>query len=304
EMAKVAGASLYVVPVEIDGESGLTLVATGTSEVMLDSSTRSEPSWVSMRFGKRLEVRDVPALTQDLTRYSMQLGAPVKALLGANLLRHLNVTLDLAGRQFVARKFSPHPPRVASRVDVWYLRGGGMVLPGTFGEDKSTRFFVDTSLTYNLALDREAWSKVGLSLDSLQPLPTPPGATAGPANQWREGTVPMIQIGAWSFPQLPAVYGSAVDRVDRELDVDVDGMLGAGLLANFRLTFTERGRVLWVEKRPTPEPSRGPLPVAPPPGGLEAPDIRENKGGSPLGGSDLLSPGLDQGPPLNAPVTP
>lgn len=283
-MAKVAGAPLFVVPVEVDGEQALGLVSTGTAEVMLDSSTRSEPSWVSLRFGKRLEVRDVPALTQDLTKYSMQLGAPIKALLGANLLRHLNVTLDLSGRQFVARAFTPPPPPVASPIDVWYLRGGGMVmgLGGAFGDEGNSRFFVDSSMTYSLALDAEGWQKVGLEVDSLKPL------SVG-EEKWRVGAVPKMQLGAFSIPDLPAVYGPPIEQVEEELDVDVDGMVGAGLLANFRVTFSDSGRVLWIEERPRLDPNATIGPDLGPPPGPDVPDVLNPGGG-------LAPPGSQGGP--------
>src|SRR5690606_13621355 len=47
EMPRVKGTAL-VVPVEIDGEQALALIATGTPELTLDSATRSQPSWVSL----------------------------------------------------------------------------------------------------------------------------------------------------------------------------------------------------------------------------------------------------------------
>jgi len=54
-----------VVPCELDGERVLALMATGTSEVVLDSNSRREPAWVSFRFDRveidDLEVRDVAA---------------------------------------------------------------------------------------------------------------------------------------------------------------------------------------------------------------------------------------------------
>jgi tetratricopeptide (TPR) repeat protein len=57
-----------VVPCELNGEHILALVATATSEVVIDSNSRKEPAWVTLRFGERLEVSDVPAITQDLAR--------------------------------------------------------------------------------------------------------------------------------------------------------------------------------------------------------------------------------------------
>src|SRR5262249_22575860 len=94
-------APYFVVPLEIDGEAALAMPATGSAEVVLDSATRAEPSWVQLRFAQRLEVHDVPALAQDLSGVSKELGAPIKALIGVNLLRHLNATIDYEGHQFV-----------------------------------------------------------------------------------------------------------------------------------------------------------------------------------------------------------
>jgi len=251
ELTRVApgGAPLYVVPVEIDGEPVLALVATGTAEVMLDSGSSAKPSWISMRFGRRLEVRDVPALAQDLSGLSQQLGAPIKALLGANLLRHLNVTLDFRGRQFVARMFSPPPPPIASRLDVAYLRGGGMTITGNLGALQTlSPLLVDTSMGFSMALDDGGWKKLGLDATKLDRLAVP-----GP--EIRQGTVPALKLGAFTIPTVPAVSGPNFDRLERELEVDLDGALGSAFLASFRMTLADGGRVLWLEQAaPVPPP--------------------------------------------------
>ncbi|MGH7269570.1 MAG: hypothetical protein ACREJ3_03990, partial [Polyangiaceae bacterium] len=119
--------SANVVPCELDGERILALVATGSSELLLDSSSRREPAWVTLRFD-RIEVNDVPALVQDLSPISRQLGVPIKALIGVQFLRHAHATMDRRGDQFVVRRQDPPPPPDASRVPLYYLRGGGMLL--------------------------------------------------------------------------------------------------------------------------------------------------------------------------------
>ncbi len=266
EMSRVApgGHPLYVVPVEINGEPALTLIATGTAEVMIDSGSSKEPSWISLRFGRRLEVRDVPALAHDLSGLSQQLGAPIKALLGANLLRHLNVTLDYRGRQFVARMFSPPPPPVASRVDVFYLRGGGMIVGSTLGtpgpneHEGLSPLLIDTSMGYSVALDAGGWKRVGIDAAKLSKIET---VGAGP--ELRQGSIPAMKLGAFTLPEVPAVSGPSFERLEKELEVDLDGAVGAGLLASFRLTFSDGGRVLWVEQTP-------PVPKAPP---IELPEV-------------------------------
>ncbi|MEM1029250.1 MAG: hypothetical protein AAGN82_02820 [Myxococcota bacterium] len=306
QMAKVAGAPLFVVPLEIDGDKGLAVVATGNAEVMLDATTRSEPSWVSLRFGKRLEVRDVPALTEDLSEISLRLGAPIKALLGANLLRHLNVTLDHAGRQFVARDFVPPPPPVASKVDVFYLSGGGMVLGGALGDDASepASLFVDSSMAHAVALDEAGWKKVGLTVDKLE--------SVGGATPLKVGNIPLMQFGSFRMPKLPAILGTSIGSTERALDVDIDGAIGAALLSNFRLTFSDRGRILWVEQlapsalgggAPSSPggaaPPTGP-PAARPPTGL--PGVPSNGVLVPgAGDTPALTPGSMVPPPSEAP---
>jgi hypothetical protein len=115
EMPRLQSTAM-VVPVELNGQPVLALLATGTPEVVIDSAGNRTPSWVTLRFGERIEVRDVPALTQDLSGLSRDLGAPIKLLIGTHLLRHLNATVDFLGRQFVVRTFEAPPPPAATKV--------------------------------------------------------------------------------------------------------------------------------------------------------------------------------------------
>ena len=119
---------------------------------------------------QRLEVHDVPALAQDLSGISKEIGAPIKALLGVNLLRHLNATIDYEGRQFVARSYAPPPPPSATRLNLHYVRGGGMIVRGTMGGEKGpgAALLVDTSRPFPLALDAGGWKKAGSTVESLK----------------------------------------------------------------------------------------------------------------------------------------
>jgi len=236
-------APFFVVPVEIDGENVLALVATGNAEVYLDSATRPEPSWISLRFGQRLEVHDVPALTQDLSGISKQVGAPIKAMLGVNLLRHLHATLDYDGHQFVARTFSPPPPPEATRVTLAYIRGGGMILRGKFGGERgeAVSLLLDTHMTFPLALDEGGWKKAGSVAKDLKLVPE------DPEQKLREGVVPVVRLGAYDLPKVPGVFGFPVDQIEKQLALDIDGLVGSGLLAQFRVTFGDQGRMMWIE---------------------------------------------------------
>ncbi|UQA62119.1 tetratricopeptide repeat protein [Polyangium aurulentum] len=289
----------FVVPVEIDGESALALVATGNAEVVLDSATRPEPSWISMRFGQKLEVHDVPALTQDLSGVSKQMGAPIKALLGVNLLRHLHATLDYDGRQFVARTFSPPPPPEATRVDLSYVRGGGMILRGKFGGERgeSVSLLLDTSMTFPLALDEGGWKKAGHVAKELKLVPEDPD------QKLREGVVSMVRLGAFDVPKVPGVFGTPVGQIEKALGLDIDGVLGTGLIAPFRVTFGDGGRHMWIEDTTAQlqrimaeSASRPPAPANEPDPLMGPGDPLSPFGPSPIGGGGAGAPTLKVGP--------
>ena len=242
EMPHLRGASL-IVPVEIDGEQGLAMIATATAEVVLDSAQRKEPAWVSVRIGERVEFHDVPAVTQDLSGLSRQLGAPVKALLGVNFLRHANPTFDFEARQFVVRRFAPPRPPAATDVPLHYIRGGGMIMRGAFAADASAPrapMMIDTSSMFPLTLDNDGWHKAGVNPATLTPMAEDPSI--------KQGTVPLLRIGQFDLPQVAGVLGKDMSNLETSLGLDIDGVVGAGLLAGFRVTLGDGGRLMWVEE--------------------------------------------------------
>ena len=254
EMPRTGTASM-IVPLEIDGSPALGMIATGTAEAVVDAGAGAEPSWVSLRFGERIEVRDVPVLTKDLSGISKSINAPIKILIGVNLLRHLHPTIDFAGGQFVVRSFEPPPPPSATTVRLSYARGGGMMVRGALGtgdQAPACSFLIDTSLTYPLALAGSAWTKAGVPLSSLKELPN--------SGSMKTGVLPSLRLGAFDVPHVPGLQGDAVLKERNDgLGVNVDGLLGAGLLATFRLTLIDAGRGMWLEDLPAealapPEP--------------------------------------------------
>ena len=244
-MERVKGTA-FVVPLEIDGEQALALIATGTPELTLDRATRSQPSWVSLRFGGRIEVKDVPARVQDLSGISRQLGAPIKALLGVNVLRRLNATIDFSGGQFVVRTFAPPPASGATQAPVYYLKGGGMVVRTPLRADPNAELaslLVDTSFDLPLALDEAGWRKAGIEVSQLSPLPQD--------RKLKHGLVPIVRLGSFDVPNVPAVFGATagdkIAEIERGLGIDLDGLLGSPVLSELRVTFTDGGRAMWFE---------------------------------------------------------
>jgi len=254
------GTAAMVVPLEVNGEPALGMIATGVPEAVIDSSGGARPSWISLRFGDSVEVRDVPALAKDLSGLSRQVNAPIKVLLGVNLLRHLNATFDFAGGQFVVRSFEPPPPPNATTLRLDYLRGGGMVIRSTMGSDEgapTASLLIDTSLLYPIALDAGGWKKAGVRMKDLRPVEGMPGL--------KQGMLPMMHLGAFEVPQVPGVLDDSVATFEKTLSVDLDGTLGAGLLAYFRVTITADGRAMWLEDMPEGTMSAGSPDGAPPP---------------------------------------
>ncbi len=261
-----AGPAL-IVPCELEGERILALVSTAVGELIIDSTSRREPAWVNLKFGDRtakgntgeLEVKDVPALTQDLSGLSRQMGAPIKALLGVNLLRHMHVTFDRRGDQFVVRKNEPSIPPDSSRVPLYYVRGGGMMVRANVSskDDGATTLLVDSAAVFPLALESVVWKRAGVDPATLQPEPGAPNV--------RAGVVPSFKIGGFDLPKVPAMEGTALAELRTTVDLDLGGVLGGGLLSVFRVTLGDDGRYMWLEPDPgmagPPEgPQRGAAP--------------------------------------------
>jgi hypothetical protein len=271
EMPRVPLPTL-IVPLELNGEPVLAMVATGTPEVVVDSS-QHKPGWVSLRFDRRLEVKDVPALHRDLSSLSRRLGAPIKLLLGVNLLRRLNVTFDFYASQFVVRAFAPPPPPGGTSIEVSYIRGGGMVMRSRLGTEAtaaSATFLLDTGVLFPVAVSPSGWKKAGVDPKSFEAVSGEP--------KLKQGRLPHLTLGSFDLPRVPAMSGLPLDELEQSGGVHLDGVIGAALMAEFRASLVDEGRTLWLEEMPTaieeaapaaapgagPPVSSGSAPSAPP----------------------------------------
>jgi len=142
------------------------------------------------------------------------------------------------------------------------VRGGGMVLRAQMArrEEAGTTLFVDSVQAYPLALDEPAWKKAGVDTKTLQIDPASP--------KLRGGRIPLFSIGGIDLPDVPAyAFGPTITDAIPPLDIDIGGVLGAGLLAFFRVTFGDEGRFVWMEPDPTMLAAPpGPTRAMPPPG--------------------------------------
>lgn len=157
-----------------------------------------------------------------------------------------------------------------------------MVLNSGLTADKSARapLLIDTSMRFPLALDQGGWKKAGLNAMDLKVIPE------DPEQKLREGIVPVLRLGAYDVPKVPGVYGPNLLDLEKVLTpLNLDGVIGAGLLAHFRMTFADDGRVMWLEdnsavvrmlqEMPGPldalEPPEGQLPTGPQGSGMPVP---------------------------------
>lgn len=262
-----AAGSALIVPCELDGERVLGMVATGSSEVVIDAGSRREPQWVSLRFGDRVEVHDVPALPQDLSPLSRQVGGSIKVLLGVNFLRHAHVTFDRRGSQFVVRTSEPSAPPDASRVPLYYVKGGGLLMKVTVSprEDGSGLLYVDSSQAFSIALGDGMWKKAGVDPKTLVASQSVPNA--------KQGSLSTFRMGGFDFPGVPALsMGALGDHTLPFDEVDLGGVLGAAMLELFRVTFAEDGRFAWFEPDPTVFSTQPPPPPSPAQNAAPPPD--------------------------------
>jgi hypothetical protein len=183
------------------------------------------------------------------------------------------VTFDRRGDQFVVRRQDPTPPPDASRVPLYYLRGGGMLLRATVTarDEDPLALLVDSSRPFPLLLQDVAWQKAGVDVKSLVAVPEAPG-------NLKRGMVPMLRVGGFDLAKMPAIQGADMGELTAGLDVELSGVVGADLLAFFRVTFADEGRFIWIEPDPTlvgpdepartrPRPAPNPassVPVPPP----------------------------------------
>ena len=130
---------------------------------------------------------------------------------------------------------------------LFYVRGGGMMMRAAVSnkEDGNALLFVDSSAFYPLALDDA----------DAQALRRGPRRRSGPSRArpraGSSGCCPYFKLGTLDLPQVPAMQGAPLGEYKNNFDVDLQGVVGAGLLSAFRVTFGDDGRWLWLEVDPS-----------------------------------------------------
>jgi len=69
-----------------------------------------------------------------------------------------------------------------------------------------------------------------------------------------------VRLGAFDIPQVAAVLSNEIEGLEQVLGLNVDGVVGSGLLGGFRVTLGDSGKVLWVEEDLVTESGLNPAP--------------------------------------------
>jgi hypothetical protein len=157
-----------------------------------------------------------------------------------------------------------------------------------------------------VALDTAGWKKAGVEASSLRPVPG--------VSELREGVLPMLRIGAFDIPRVPGVQGDApVKEREDLLGIELDGLIGAGLLTTFRVTLVDGGRTMWLEDLPAEALNQPSLLPPPAPegaaseddaGAAEEPEKAPAKGAKPAPAGKGPAPGAKPAPASAPPTAP
>ena len=143
-----------------------------------------------------------------------------------------------------------------------------MVVRGRFGTEDAApggSFLVDTGVLFPLAMSDSGWQKAGVDPKGFEPV-------VGEASL-KQGLVPRLVLGTFDLPRIPAVYGLPLADLEQGGGIQVDGVIGSALVAEFRASLADQGRTLWLEEMPVAQNDNGgaaPVPDAASPGELPA----------------------------------
>jgi hypothetical protein len=88
-----------------------------------------------------------------------------------------------------------------------------------------------------------------------------------------QARIQQLRLGALVVLDVDAVSGVPFVELEKVLDIEIDGLLGAGVLGDFRVTLADQGRTMWLEGMPSvpsevppaaPLPDLGLPPAVPP----------------------------------------
>jgi hypothetical protein len=163
-------------------------------------------------------------------------------------------------------------------------------------DDDRVPLLVDSSRLFPLLLQDDAWKKAGIDLHTLVPLPDSP--------TMKRGMIPMFRVGGFDLAKMPALEGLDLSELASGIDIDLGGVVGADVLAFFRVTLADGGRFMWIEPDPSLFGPTASSPPAPAPAAAPAPTSGVPAAGSAPPGAAAAAPPPAAAAPAPAPSPP
>ena len=169
-----------------------------------------EPAWVNLRFGRNVEVKDVPALMGDLRADRPPARRAHQSAPGRQFFRHVNATFDRRGDQFVVRK--EESVGAARREPRSALLPSGRRDDGSRDRHAAGRSAAPVprrhSRPFPSCSRTAAWKKAGVDVRTLTPVADMPNV--------KDGTLPDFRFGGLRFAEDPGGRRGADRRLPRE----------------------------------------------------------------------------------------
>lgn len=249
----VDGPPLPVVEVRVGDETLPALVATSADLLVLDGPTAARLPAVeaggpaggvarAVALGGATVAR-VPYVTRDLGPIAAQLGVPVAAVVGLDLLVRLRATIDGPGRRLVVRPGGPPAETPPAEVGVPYATFGGshLAVRVRLGPEVGGWMVVDSAGAFPLALVPAALDALGVDVARLPAVEGAPGADV------RMLALPEVRLGDVLLEEVPAATGLVGDDLGPTLGAPLAGLVGDVVLGRFAVTFDPERRRLIIE---------------------------------------------------------
>lgn len=238
-LAMVSGPPVPVVEIAIDGEDVRALVSTATDLTVVDDRLADDPELLGRVELGPIAIGRVPALLRDLDPIERQLGTSIGAVIGLDLLRHFETTIDFAQRWIVVRRDGTEAGESAS---ARYATLSGSFLAVYATLDRTEGWLViDSAGLFPIALSPAAVTALELDLDALE---APPSA---PAPDVRLTTIEALRISDFELRGVPAVTGLVPRDLDALAGAPLAGMLGAVTFNERKLVIAPASRRIHVE---------------------------------------------------------
>lgn len=237
---------LPAVPAIADGAMTRMLVDTGAFETVVDRTIASRLGFeaghgviASLALGS-LVVRNVPAVSRDLSGLGRSLGAPVTGVVGMRLLALLHATIDYPSGWLVLGTQGPdlRPAGDGVRVPYWLVDGQFLTVRARADEAPEGAYLVSGGGTFAVALSDEGLRSTGRRPEGLE----------READGFARYALSKLRVGRLEVSEVPAIHFVFPERLVAETGVHYAGVLSHAFLAQWRVSVDSDHRALVFEQ--------------------------------------------------------